>query len=135
MSYTPKYTNLNRVRLKLQPRADELSNETILLAIEEAERRTDEFFESCRIATSSLSKGQKYFARNHSTLTACILLISALPTSVEDRRALTETLRNQLHASEIQFIRKQFKVEELKPVYKRIPVKDEEFYKGELENE
>lgn len=129
ISYTPKYTSITDVKAKLKPRADRLSDDDILLGIEQGERETDDFFESCNRDVDNLTEEETKAAKWIALVKSCRFLVSALPIKVEEKRLLFEQLKEEDGNLTLGIMRRVFKIPaHLKGVFKRIPVEEEDFY-------
>ena len=129
MTYSPKYCSISDVKAKLKPRADRFRDEEILLGIEQGERETDDFFESCNRDVDHLTVEETKAAKWISLVKTCRFMVSALPLDVNEKRLLFEQLKDEDGNLTLGIMRRIFKIStSLKGVYKRIPVKEEEFY-------
>lgn len=132
MSYSPKYTSITDVKAKLKPRADKLSDEDILLGIEQDKRETEDFFEACNRDINNLTQHELKAARWVSLVKSCRFLVSALPLNVNEKRQLYEALNEENYNLTLGIMRRVFKIPtHLKPVFKRIPIENKEFYEEE----
>jgi len=129
MSYTPKWTSISNVKMKLKPRADNLSDDEIILGIEQGEKETEDFFEACGRDSSNLTDEETKAARWISLVKSCIFLVSALPLGVNEKRQLLEDLREEEKQLVQGIMFRLYRIPVAgKGVYKRIPVEEEDFY-------
>jgi len=129
MSYVPKYTSISDVKNKLKPRADDLTDSEILFGIEQGEREAEDFFESCGRDVESLTTEESKAIKWISLVKSCKFLVSALPISYDDKVLLFDQLREEDHNLSLGIMRRVFKMDvALRGVYKRIPIKEEDFY-------
>lgn len=129
MSYTPIWTSISDVKTKLKPRADDLTDADILLAIEQGENETENWFESCNRDSANLTSEEVKAARWIALVKSCRFLVSALPMDTDEKRQLHEDLREE----EEQLLQGlMFRLYNIKTsgkgIYKRIPVEEEDFY-------
>jgi len=129
----PVWITATDIKQKLTPKANELTDGVIFLAIEAGEYRTETFLLSCN-RSKPFSEEDNKFAKQHAIVTSCLYLLSALPIDANERRALREALLDELKDLENGYIRRVYPTTvEVKPKMKFIPRKHKDFYKEELE--
>ena len=121
VSYVPKYTSAERVQASVRPHADQLSSDDILIKIEEAERRVEDFLVACGFDLDNLGEDEQDEARDLSTYRTCEVLGPLLPITETFREALIEGFRKLGDDIEKSFAsRKKITIQKVRAIMKEI---------------